>query len=65
MVTMEEQERTQYETQSQALRADLKRWENTWAKEHGGKKPARNDIKQNAEIGTFFDSVGLVSHIYL
>lgn len=59
-MVMDEQERTQYEIQSQALRADLKQWENTWAKEHAGKKPARNDIKQNTEIGKYL--LYLISH---
>ncbi|CRK15969.1 hypothetical protein BN1723_010877 [Verticillium longisporum] len=47
---MEEQERAKYEAQSRELRADLKTWETTWAKTHDGKKPGRDDIKQNAEI---------------
>ena len=51
---MDEKERLQYETQSQTLRAELKNWENDWAKEHQGKKPARNDIKQNLDIGRRF-----------
>ncbi|KAM0324804.1 hypothetical protein ACHAQA_007770 [Verticillium albo-atrum] len=47
---MEEQERARYEAQSRELRADLKTWETAWAKSHDGKKPGRDDIKQNAEI---------------
>lgn len=49
---MEEHDRAKYEAQSRDLRADLKTWETTWAKTHDGKKPGRDDIKQNAEIGT-------------
>ncbi|KAG7143727.1 DNA replication regulator SLD2 like protein [Verticillium longisporum] len=47
---MEEHDRAKYEAQSRDLRADLKTWETTWAKTHDGKKPGRDDIKQNAEI---------------
>jgi hypothetical protein len=48
---MDENERYTYETQSQTLRAELKKWENDWAKNHQGRKPARNDIKQDPDIG--------------
>lgn len=48
---MDEQQRQGYESQSQELRLELKRWENDWAKAHGGSKPARNDIKENPDIG--------------
>ena len=41
------------ETESQALRADLKGWEHRWSSEHNGAKPSRNDIKANPDIGTF------------
>ena len=43
-----------YEAESQHLRLALKTWETTWAREHGGAKPGRGDIKQNAEIGKPF-----------
>ncbi|KAG5997127.1 hypothetical protein E4U52_005007 [Claviceps spartinae] len=39
-----------YEEKSKDLRAQLKRWENEWAQTHDGKKPGRQDIKDNAEI---------------
>ncbi|KAJ9148667.1 DNA replication/checkpoint protein [Pleurostoma richardsiae] len=38
------------EAEAQHLRSELKQWENAWAKEHAGKKPSREDIKQNPEI---------------
>ncbi|KAK3317863.1 DNA replication/checkpoint protein [Cercophora scortea] len=47
---MDDQDKADYESQSLQLRADLKKWENEWATAHGGKKPARDDIKQNADI---------------
>lgn len=53
-VIMEEETRAQYEAKSQALRLELKQWENEWVKTHNGKKPGRADIKANEEIGTFF-----------
>ncbi len=40
-----------FEAESQQLRQALKIWETTWAREHGGAKPGRDDIKRNAEIG--------------
>lgn len=49
---MDSQTKAQYEAQSQELRAQLKTWENDWAKSHDGSKPSRNDIKQNPDIGT-------------
>lgn len=48
---MDTQTRAKYESQSQDLRADLKTWENNWAKTNRGKKPSRDDIKQNPDIG--------------
>jgi len=48
---MEPQERAEYEHQSSSLKLDLKKWETTWAKDHQGNKPARDDIKQNPVIG--------------
>ncbi|KAK1829386.1 putative dna replication regulator sld2 protein [Podospora conica] len=47
---MDAQTRAKYESQSQDLRVDLKTWENNWAKSHHGKKPSRDDIKQNPDI---------------
>jgi DNA replication regulator SLD2 len=49
---MDEQEKAAFEAQSQAIRAELKSWESSWARTHEGKKPGRNDIKGNPEIGT-------------
>ena len=48
---MDDAERQRYEAKAQDLRADLKRFEGDWAKEHDGAKPGRNDIKQNPSIG--------------
>ncbi|KAK4124316.1 hypothetical protein N657DRAFT_655602 [Parathielavia appendiculata] len=39
-----------YEEKSLQLRTELKKWENDWAIAHGGKKPGRDDIKQNPDI---------------
>ncbi|KAK0725430.1 DNA replication/checkpoint protein [Lasiosphaeris hirsuta] len=47
---MDKQAKAKYETQSQELRVQLKIWENDWAKSHNGKKPGRDDIKQNPDI---------------
>lgn len=49
---MEGDAAAQYEAKSQALRLELKQWENDWVKTHDGKKPSRADIKANEEIGT-------------
>lgn len=51
LLTMDDQTKSEYETKCQALRADLKSWESAWAKDNGGKKPGRDDIKRNPEIG--------------
>ncbi|EAQ83222.1 hypothetical protein CHGG_09626 [Chaetomium globosum CBS 148.51] len=48
---MDGQDREVYEAQSLQLRADLKQWEGDWAVAHAGKKPGRDDIKQNPDIG--------------
>lgn len=48
---MEESERQKYETASVDIRAELKRFEADFAKQSGGKKPGREDIKQNPIIG--------------
>lgn len=49
---MDEQTKADYENQSQQLRLDLKQWEAEWAKTHTGRKPGRDDIKANQDIGT-------------
>ncbi|CAK7208689.1 hypothetical protein SCUCBS95973_000187 [Sporothrix curviconia] len=43
-------ERTAVEAESQQLRLALKTWETAWAREHGGAKPAREDISRNPDI---------------
>ncbi len=48
---MDETTRAEYESNCQSLRVHLKTWESTWAKENGGKKPSRADIKNNPDIG--------------
>lgn len=48
---MDAKERADFEAQSQALRTELKKWESEWAKAHAGKKPGREDIKANDDIG--------------
>ncbi|RDA91832.1 hypothetical protein CP533_3646 [Ophiocordyceps camponoti-saundersi (nom. inval.)] len=40
----------QYDSKAKELRAQLKRWETEWAKAHGGRKPGRQDIKDNPDI---------------
>ncbi|KAM7204626.1 putative dna replication regulator sld2 protein [Rhypophila sp. PSN 637] len=47
---MKDDDRSTYELRCNKLRAELKQWENDWAKTSGGKKPSREDIKQNREI---------------
>lgn len=49
--TMDERARLAYEDQSLKLRAELKQWEGDWASANGGKKPGRDHIKQNPDIG--------------
>jgi hypothetical protein len=39
------------EEQIQALRLELKTWEKQFSVQHGGKRPSREDIKNNVEIG--------------
>jgi hypothetical protein len=49
---MEEATIQSYEARSSKLRAELKQFEADWASRNGGKKPGRQDIKQNPSIGT-------------
>ncbi|KAL1899150.1 hypothetical protein Sste5346_003072 [Sporothrix stenoceras] len=49
-MTLDATERATYEAESQQLRVELKTWETTWAREHGGAKPAREDISKNPDI---------------
>lgn len=48
---MDENERKEYEVTAKELRAELKQFEGDWAKQNGGSKPSRGDIKNNPEIG--------------
>jgi len=48
---MDAQGRAALEKESQDLRLELKEWETTWAKNHNGRKPGRDNIKQHPEIG--------------
>ncbi|KAK3348288.1 DNA replication/checkpoint protein [Neurospora tetraspora] len=47
---MDEQLKSEYESQSLQLRAELKQFEGEWAQNHDGKKPSREAIKQNPDI---------------
>ncbi|KAG5935784.1 hypothetical protein E4U53_000356 [Claviceps sorghi] len=47
---MDNATKAEYDEKSKDLRAELKRWENEWAQTHDGKKPQRQDIKDNADI---------------
>ncbi|KIH89005.1 DNA replication regulator sld2 [Sporothrix brasiliensis 5110] len=49
---LDEAVRATYEAESQQLRLALKTWETTWAREHGGAKPAREDISRNPDIAS-------------
>ncbi|KAI0968333.1 DNA replication/checkpoint protein [Xylaria arbuscula] len=51
-VPMDEDARRRYEAKSTQLRADLKQFEADWASRNGGKKPGRQDIKQNPIIAS-------------
>lgn len=48
---MDDQKRAKYEDQSLQLRAELKQFEADYAQNHDGKKPPREVIKQNPDIG--------------
>lgn len=39
------------EERMQTLRVELKTWEKQFSVQHGGKRPSRDDIKNNVEIG--------------
>ncbi|KAI1385357.1 DNA replication/checkpoint protein [Hypoxylon trugodes] len=47
---MDAEERQQYEETSKQLRAELKRFESDWARHNDGRKPRRENIKENPEI---------------
>lgn len=42
---------TMAEERIQALRVELKTWEKQFSVQNGGKRPSREDIKNNVEIG--------------
>lgn len=44
-------ERKQLEEHSKLLRTELKVWEKQFGRANGGKRPARQDIKANPDIG--------------
>ncbi|KAH7159669.1 DNA replication/checkpoint protein [Dactylonectria estremocensis] len=60
---MDDVNRAEYETQSTQLRADLKLWENDWAKTHNGQKPGREDIKANPDIARKYKQYNKVRDI--
>ncbi|KAI1273551.1 DNA replication/checkpoint protein [Xylaria sp. FL0933] len=51
-IAMDEDARRRYEAKSAQLRAELKQFEADWASRNGGKKPGRQDIKQNPSIAS-------------
>ncbi|KAI0433135.1 DNA replication/checkpoint protein [Xylaria sp. FL1042] len=51
-VFMDTDARQRYEAKSAQLRAELKQFEADWASRNGGKKPGRQDIKQNPSIAS-------------
>ncbi|KAI5925571.1 DNA replication/checkpoint protein [Camillea tinctor] len=60
---MDDGERQKYEAMSAQLRTDLKRFEADWAQSNDGKKPGRNDIKQNPEIAQKYKKYNQVRDI--
>ncbi|RGP68165.1 DNA replication regulator sld2 [Fusarium longipes] len=62
-MTMDEDTRAEYESQSQQLRIDLKTWETDWAKSHDGKKPGRENIKANPDIAAKYKQYNRVRDI--
>ncbi|KAI8949155.1 DNA replication/checkpoint protein [Xylaria longipes] len=51
-VSVDEDVRRRYEAKSSQLRTELKQFEADWASRNGGKKPGRQDIKQNPSIAS-------------
>ncbi|KAI0409129.1 DNA replication/checkpoint protein [Xylaria palmicola] len=51
-VPMDDETRRRYEATSSQLRIELKQFEADWASRNGGKKPGRQDIKQNPSIAS-------------
>ncbi|KAI1501570.1 DNA replication/checkpoint protein [Biscogniauxia marginata] len=60
---MDEFEREKYEAKSAQLRTDLKRFEADWAQRNDGKKPSRDDIKNNPEIAQKYKKYNQVRDI--
>ncbi|CAJ2508880.1 Uu.00g139060.m01.CDS01 [Anthostomella pinea] len=60
---MDETERHKYEATSVQLRADLKRFEADWSRNNAGKKPGREDIKQNPDIARKYKEYNQVRDI--
>ncbi|KAI0165352.1 DNA replication/checkpoint protein [Hypoxylon sp. FL1284] len=60
---MDDEKKLEYEATSKQLRADLKRFEADWASGHDGKKPTREDIKQNADIARKYKKYNQVRDI--
>lgn len=58
---MEDAEREKISQQSIALRQELKAWENQFAAANNGKKPSREDIKKNPEIGKWHELESLLT----
>lgn len=50
---MDDKMKLEYEAQEQDLRLELKAWEVDWSNTHDGKKPPRDAIKANPDIGTW------------
>ncbi|OAA64673.1 DNA replication regulator sld2 [Niveomyces insectorum RCEF 264] len=57
------EDRKAYEAESQQLRLELKAWETAWAREHGGAKPGRNDIKRHADIAQKYTAYNRVRNL--
>ncbi|KAI0397539.1 hypothetical protein F5Y17DRAFT_347719 [Xylariaceae sp. FL0594] len=55
--------RAYYEAKSTRLRAELKQFEADWASRNGGKKPSRQDIKQNPSIASKYKKYNEVRDI--
>ncbi|KAI0468174.1 DNA replication/checkpoint protein [Xylaria cf. heliscus] len=51
-ISLDEDVRRRYEAKSSQLRIELKQFEADWASRNGGKKPGRQDIKQNPSIAS-------------
>ncbi|EQL04245.1 DNA replication regulator SLD2 [Ophiocordyceps sinensis CO18] len=52
-----------YEAKAKDLRSHLKAWESDWARTHRGKKPGRQDIKDNPDIAEKYKEYSKVRDI--